>query len=78
MITSDFYIQQIFTMITCGCIKKDVAWGIIGKGGTTDGTYGAVQPNIDNRSMVQKNFIITHAYPQLHISDCSTTQKNKH
>lgn len=58
--------------------KEDVAWCIIRKGGSTDGTYSAVQPNIDNRSMVQKNFI-THAYPQLHISDCSTTQKkNKH
>lgn len=39
----------------------------------TDGTYCAVQPNI-NTDQWYKNFI-AHAYPQLHISDCSTRGK---
>ena len=68
MIMSDFYIQQIFAMITCGCRKDSyVAIGCHDKGGTCS----AVQPNIDSDQW-NKNFI-THAYPQLHIRDYSTT-----
>lgn len=82
MIMSNFYIQKIFTMIMCGCIKRrcleGMGWGggdIFRKGGVTDGTYSAVQPNIDTDQWY-KNFI-THAYPQLHISDCSTTAEKQ-
>ncbi len=50
--------------------------GIIRKGGVTGGARRAVQPNIDTDQWYKK--FITHAYPQLHISDSSTTQKNKH
>lgn len=39
-------------------------------------TYCAVRPNIDTDQWY-KNFI-AHAYSPLHISDRSTTQKNKH
>lgn len=70
---SDFYIQQIFTMIiSCGCIKKMnmLLWG-----GTTDGTYCAVQSNIQISGTKTPSLMF---YPQLHISDCSSTQKNKH
>lgn len=41
----------------------------------TDRTYDAVQPNIDTDG--RKKNVITHANPQLHISDCSTKEKKR-